>query len=512
MDAIKAFCQKLLAGQLGAGEIAHQPGVYGRSLVKEGASTFFMARNSKRERVLVECLASGAPHEAFHGAQVELPEGRFFVYHNTPGNALALMDRFPWTRPASLKGHAVTFGCGDRLGIATPGQAQAAREYMLTPILAQQSTRELKLTGRDFPGVVADAAWGVFQENFRGGYGADGDHLKNHAEVQMAIDARMAFITIDLSEHIDNQAAKAEADELARLYRELPAETRSAYEGRYLNKTVAIRDVDGREQLLMVGEEALARIVLTYDKAIRQAITIYHDLIEPHGLDYEISIDETASTTAPEAHFVVANELIEAGVEVYSLAPRFCGEFQKGIDYIGDVAAFEGEFAQHAAIAAKLGYKLSIHSGSDKFSIFPVIGRHTRMKFHHKTSGTSWLQAMRLVAEKAPALYREIHEFCMANYGKVKPLYHITENPANVPDLRALDDDQLGSLFDNIDLRRIVHICYGLVLSEKDSSGRELFRPALDQLWADEEAAHEGLVASHLARHFEELGIPKRGD
>ena len=88
-------------------------------------------------------------------------------------------------------------------------------------------------------------------------------------------------------------------------------------------------------------------------------------------IDYEISIDETETVTSPLRTFFVANELTLAGVEVTSLAPRFCGEFQKGIDYIGDVEQFERELREHALIAEHFGYKLSIHSGSDKFKVFP---------------------------------------------------------------------------------------------------------------------------------------------
>src|SRR5690625_6441016 len=108
--------------------------------------------------------------------------------------------------------------------------------------------------------------------------------------------------------------------------------------------------------------------VLLYDEAIEFTALVFDKYIRPldRPIDFEISIDETETITSPLAHFFVGNELITKDVEVISLAPRFCGEFQKGIDYIGDIDQFEVELREHALIAEHLGYKLSIHSGDRK--------------------------------------------------------------------------------------------------------------------------------------------------
>src|SRR5699024_11471236 len=116
-------------------------------------------------------------------------------------------------------------------------------------------------------------------------------------------------------------------------------------------------------------------------------------------IDFEISIDETETITSPVAHFFVANELIQRGVKVVSLAPRFCGEFQKGIDYIGDVDQFEQELSEHALIAEHFGYKLSIHSGSDKFAVFPIMATDTKGVLHVKRAATTCLAAVRVTPE-----------------------------------------------------------------------------------------------------------------
>src|SRR5690606_8145468 len=126
----------------------------------------------------------------------------------------------------------------------------------------------------------------------------------------------------------------------------------------------------------------------------------------------------------------------------------FCGEFQKGIDYVGDIKQFKKEFTAHFDIAENFGYKISIHSGSDKFSIFPIVGEITEGRYHLKTAGTNWLEAMKLVAKKAPKLYREIHKFALDNMDEAKAYYHVSTNIDNIPDIDTLTDEELPSLFD----------------------------------------------------------------
>ena len=109
-------------------------------------------------------------------------------------NTRSLMTLFPYTKPTSLKKHPITIGMGDRLGLATPGHIRAIQRFQVGPVLAQQSVRENTQTGRTFTEVIQDAAWAVFQENYQGGYGADGDHLKSLREVENALDAGVSMV------------------------------------------------------------------------------------------------------------------------------------------------------------------------------------------------------------------------------------------------------------------------------------------------------------------------------
>ena len=122
-----------------------------------------------------------------------------------------------------------------------------------------------------------------------------------------------------------------------------------------------------------------------------------------------MSVDETDTPTSHAEHLFIARELRRLGVRWVSLAPRYVGRFEKGVDYIGDLGAFEADFAGHAAIARALGpYKLSLHTGSDKFSIYDIATRSAGGLLHLKTAGTSYLEALRATASFDPTLFREI--------------------------------------------------------------------------------------------------------
>jgi hypothetical protein len=108
-------------------------------------------------------------------------------------------------------------------------------------------------------------------------------------------------------------------------------------------------------------------------------------------------------------------------------------------------------------IAKHFGYKLSIHSGSDKFSVFPIIGRESK-RFHLKTAGTNWLEAIRVVIEKEPALYRDIHTFALHYLAEAKKYYHISADPDKIPNINKLSDVGLQDLMNQNDARQVIHI------------------------------------------------------
>lgn len=423
----------------------------------------------------------------------------------TVANSLLLRQAFPFTNPVSLADRAVTIGLGDRLGLASPGHIRVIKTCQAAPVLAQQSIRELNLTGRTYADVLAAAVWAVFQENYTDGYGADGDHLKTEAEVRLALDHGYTMITLDCSEKIDNTAVDLPDDAVDSRYAGLDGVIRNHYEALYGGRSIAL---DPQTEIHFTTGE-LKRIVLVYHQAILHARDIYTNVIKPENrqVDFELSIDETLTATSPESHYLVAAELAAAGVRISSLAPRFYGEFQKGVDYRGDIGRFTAEFDIHVRIARYFGYRISVHSGSDKFSVFPVIGALTDGCFHLKTAGTNWLEAMCVIAEVAPDLYRRMHAYALSHLDEARRYYHVSCDPANIPALDTVPDRELAGYFAQDDSRQLIHITYGLLLQAKNDDGSWLFRDEFFAVMDQFESTYMDRLARHIGRHLRELGL-----
>lgn len=473
--------------------------VYPNSCFAAGDASLAVVRVAGKKQLAVSACCADAIDSALEGQLQTTADGVLKLCPFTHANAVALRRLLPWTAPVSLRERKTTVGCGDRLGLATPGHIRAARRYPVSPVLAQQSIRELTLTGRTYENVVDDVTFLVMQEGYTDGYGADGDHLKTLADINVAVDAGMAMITLDLTEKMNAAAEKWSASEVETAFAALPANVQERIVGTYADRTF---DVVG-ESIQIAALEA-KRCAVMYLAAMDFSKEVYELLRtrRGHAFDLEISIDETQAPTLPAHHLFIIRELLYRDIEVNSLAPRFIGEFQKAIDYIGDLAEFERQFRVHCAIAKAHGeYKISIHSGSDKFSAYPIIGKYTHHRVHVKTAGTSWLEAVRAVAVADPALYRVMHAKAFVVLPEALKLYHITPCLENIPALATLADADLAGLMNQNDARQLVHVTYGGLLNAPEI--RQRFFTALD---ANEEVYY-GLLQKHFEKHISTLGL-----
>ena len=224
----------------------------------------------------------------------------------------------------------------------------------------------------------------------------------------------------------------------------------------------------------------------------------------PHSggtFELEVSVDETATPTTPAEHYFFAAELNRLGVKWVSMAPRFIGRFEKGVDYIGDLEAFRASFARHVGVMRTAGpYKISIHSGSDKFAIYPIVAELAGGLVHLKTAGTSYLEAVRTVAGIDPGLFRHIYDFAREHYDTDRKTYHVSADMSKVPPAAAFSDGELAGRIDDFHTRQALHCTFGSVLT---AGGGKLFRDRLCAALADDEEAHYANLAAHLGRHLE---------
>ncbi|MFT3895408.1 MAG: tagaturonate epimerase family protein [Anaerolineales bacterium] len=345
-----------------------------------------------------------------------------------------------------------SFGFGDRLGLATLGHIAAVRSTKFAPIFAQQSVRENARTGRTPQQVMNDAKCAVDASKWDAPWGADADHLKSMEELPQFVDAGYTFFTVDPGEHVDNVA---DTDPVEVLNQKVAAFNWEDLSALYLSG-------NGEQAWGKFDAESLMRAVVKYGKAIQHAATMFKRLSElKNEFDFEVSVDETDSPTTPLEHFFIVNELTRNGVRFTSLAPRFIGRFEKGVDYIGDLQALDAELAKHAAVTAYFGtYKLSLHSGSDKFSVYPLIAKYWGERIHVKTAGTSYLEALRVLAKHEPDLFLKIYSLGCDRYETDKKTYHVSADLTKLP-----KTDDLPSLLEDFHAREMLHVTFGSALA-----------------------------------------------
>jgi hypothetical protein len=478
-----------------------------RSRTDEDGVEWALARAGEALQLVIHVRPGGEELlDDFEGRAEGDARGTLLVGPTSPRNAAGLRRRLSWLTPRPL-GTATSAGLGDRLGLATPGHVRAVRTAGagLRPIFAQQSIREMSRTGRTPTDVMDDATWGVFGEGWREGVGADADHLKTPEDIDACLAAGFSFFTIDPGDHVDPTADSADAEALRAIVAALPwpelEDTEGDLKARHLGRTVVVEGLQ-----LRFDEVTLLRAAAKYGRAVAHVARMDRHLRRAAGtraVELEVSVDETETPTSPAQHYWVASELKRLGVEWVSLAPRFVGRFEKGVDYIGDLDELETDLAAHAAIARQLGpYKLSLHSGSDKFSVYPIAVRQTRGLVHLKTAGTSYLEALRTVAALDAGLFREIYAFARERYETDRASYHVSAELGRALGVDEVPEAGLSSLLEQFDAREILHVTFGSVLTERADAGGFRFRDALLGLLAAHPEAYARNLETHFVRHL----------
>jgi hypothetical protein len=226
-----------------------------------------------------------------------------------------------------------------------------------------------------------------------------------------------------------------------------------------------------------------------------------------------LSIDETRQPTSLAEHYIIADQFRQHGLALTSLAPKFIGDFEKGVDYKGDIGELERSLADHAALARELGpYKLSLHSGSDKLSLYPILAKTTNGRFHVKTAGTSYLESLRVVARHDESLFRRVIEVSRRHYDRDKATYHVSAeisklpDPADVRDIIQLEKAYLerwsevppGKGFTEPG-RQVLHCTFGTILMDPELG------VSIRQLLESHNDTYTEVLADHFERHLRAL-------
>jgi tagaturonate epimerase len=420
----------------------------------------------------------------------------------------------PIREPFNVLGLQPSFGFGDRTGLATPGHIEAMKRAGtgMAPIFAQQSIREMTRTGRT-PREVVDAAVGGMEKcDWNAASGADADHLKIPADVDVTAAVGFTFYTIDPSDHVDGNADDYDESTL----RERFAAVRDSvgWFDSYLNRRIALPN--GRS--FTIDEQSTMRCAVKYGSAIKKAIGLARHIRAVNDtagrpFEIELSIDETRQPTSLAEHYIIADQFRTQGLALISIAPKLIGDFEKGVDYKGDIGELERSLADHAALARQLGpYKLSLHSGSDKLSLYPILARTTQGCFHVKTAGTSYLEALRVVARHDASLFCRVIEVARRHYDRDKATYHVSADISKLPraddvgEVVELERTYLGRWSDvpagkgfTEPGRQVLHCTFGTILMDQElgTSIRQLLQSHAD--------TYTEVLADHFERHLRAL-------
>ena len=292
-----------------------------------------------------------------------------------------------------------SIGVGDRFAQQATAQLAACRQALdagveVVPVW-NKSNREHTIIGSDPRGTRAAADTAVRELAWTQPYFVDADHI-GLSTVERFLDP-CDFFTLDVAESIGKRAAAQEVDQFLRRHPELVGEV----------------FIQGIESPFFIEEAFVRKTADTFLVAVQEAGTIYRLIAERKGAGSfvpEISMDETHAPQTPVEMLILLAAIADEQVPIQTIAPKFSGRFNKGVDYVGDVAQFAKEFADDVATVAfavnryglPANLKLSVHSGSDKFSIYPSIHEvitRSGAGVHLKTAGTTWLEELIGLAE-----------------------------------------------------------------------------------------------------------------
>lgn len=370
-----------------------------------------------------------------------------------------------------------SFGTGDRFSHQGEAQLQAlikARKELgldITPVW-NKSNREHTIVHSEPQDTRIEADAAIKALNYQGAYFVDADHI-NMSNVDKFMDSS-DFFTIDLADFIGKQAEPASISAFVKKNE------------KYLGQLT----IPGIAQSFNVTNEMITAAANKFLFAAEEAGRIYSHIAAKKGADNfvpEVSMDEVNDPQTPIEMFFIMSALASENVPVQTIAPKFTGRFNKGVDYVGDIAQFTKEFEEDLLVIKfaikEFGLpdnlKLSIHSGSDKFSIYPIMGQLIKKHdcgIHIKTAGTTWLEeiiGLAMADESALDLAKAIYAGALGRFDELCAPYAtvIDINKTQLPTPKEIEKwdgkkfaDTLrhvpGNKDFNSNFRQLIHVGY----------------------------------------------------
>ncbi len=407
-----------------------------------------------------------------------------------------------------------TFGVGDRFAHGAHAQLTAFIEAKklgvdIVPVW-NKSNREHNIIGSEPSQTRAAADKAVADLGWIDDYLLDADHI-NLSTVERFV-APCDFFTLDVADDIGEAANPEDVKAFIISHPEL----------------IGAVAIEGIDQPFEISREDVENTANKFLKATQKAAAIYQHIViaKNHADDFvtEVSMDETDSPQTPPELLIILAAIADQGIPIQTIAPKFTGRFNKGVDYVGDPVQFEKEFNDDLAVIAHAiktynlpaGLKLSVHSGSDKFSIYPIIKKaiqRTGAGLHIKTAGTNWLEEIIGLAEAGGdglALAKTIYIKALEKKEALCEPYAtvIDIRDANLPSAEEVNgwtSEQFTSALRhdpsnpgyNADLRQLLHVGFKIAAQLGDTY--------LSALKANSEVVAKNVTGNLLERHIKPL-------
>lgn len=412
-----------------------------------------------------------------------------------------------------MKIEKYSFGVGDRF--ANQGEAQLKAIIKtkeagvdIVPVW-NKSFREHKTIHSEPADVRKEADAAVKGLGWKGSYYVDADHI-NLGNVETFL-AGSDFFTLDVADYIGKPSYEAEIKEFVERNR----------------KYTGSLQIPGINEPFEVTEELLKEIAVKFLFATKQAGDIYKHIVKEKGTDNfvpEVSMDEVEDPQTPVEMFFILSGIAQHGVPAQTIAPKFTGRFNKGVDYVGDINQFAKEFEEDLLVidfaikefGLPENLKLSVHSGSDKFAIYPIMGnlikKHNK-GIHVKTAGTTWLEEVIGLAvaggealDMAKTIYQNAYnrseELC-APYATVIDI-DTTQLPSP-EDVNGWDSDKFATSLRHVqdnanynpNFRQLIHVGYKVAA--------ELGDAYIQMLEKNEEIVGQQVTENIYERHIKRL-------
>jgi hypothetical protein len=412
-----------------------------------------------------------------------------------------------------LKLEKYSIGVGDRFAHQAKAQLRACQMLQeqgveVAPVW-NKSNREHSFIGSEPASVQKAAKAAVEALGWKGSWHVDADHI-GMKTVDRYMDCA-DFYTIDVADFIGQETPGSIIEDFVKSHPEL----------------IGSISIPGIDEPLEITKEELARVANQYLLAVQEATNVYHYIVEKKEHDdfvAEVSMDETDNPQRPHELLIILAAMADEDIPVQTIAPKFTGRFNKGVDYVGDLAQFEKEFNDDLAVIAyaieKYGLpedlKLSVHSGSDKFSLYPIIRKalqRTGAGVHLKTAGTTWLEEMIGLSEAGGdglALAKEIYAYALENVDDLCAPYAavIDIDRSQLPSAETVNGwsgEQLANALRHIqdhpefnaNIRQLIHISFKVAAKAGDRY--------LSLLKSNEEIVGKNVTENIFDRHLKPL-------